>query len=179
MSLAYYEIDGHARHEAKKAHEWFMGNIALVNIVLPVLLLKFGDPHLALGVPMLISGIWMGLTYLRVQLAWKKDPWFVAIHWQQSLERYKLLIIGYLIALLVTFIKFVVAPSSEGMMQANPFEVILTFFSIIPAFFLVLTAFVLESGAMFDVSKSAISLKLTQRFPPPSSCKAILPKGVQ
>jgi hypothetical protein len=102
-----------------------------------------------------------------VKKAWKQDSWFVAIHWQQSLERYKLLIIGYLITVFVTLVGLLVLPSSEGMMQASPLEVIFTFFSIVPTFFLILTSFVIESGAMFDVSKSAISEKLVERFPPP------------
>jgi len=168
MALALTkDITDEIKHDAKIPHEWFMGNIGLLHIVLPIGLLKFGDATIALALPMALSMVWIGLTYLKTQKAWKAQNWYVAANWQVSFNRYKILMIAYAVTWIIIGLGMLIASTSSGSMQGI-METVFTRIAAIPTFIIVVVMFVLESGAMFDVTKGGISEKIIEKFPPPA-----------
>jgi len=139
------------RREAKAAHELFTINAILVH---------------AIGLTVLVSMAIILYTYFRTKKAKVDDVYLVYIHWQMSLNRYKILISAYVFYFLITSLGMVIGDNNVSSMDGTSIiESILTLLGIVPLFFAVLISAVLGSGSMFNAGRGEVDQKIAQKYP--------------
>jgi hypothetical protein len=105
-------------------------------------------------------------TYFRTKKAKVDDVYLVYIHWQMSLNRYKILISAYVFYFLITSLGMVIGDNNVSSMDGTSIiESILTLLGIVPLFFAVLISAVLGSGSMFNAGRGEVDQKIAQKYP--------------
>jgi len=156
------------RREAKAAHELFTINAILVHVIGSLGLIKLLNTSLniAIGLTVLVSMAIILYTYFRTKKAKVDDVYLVYIHWQMSLNRYKILISAYVFYFLITSLGMVIGDNNVSSMDGTSIiESILTLLGIVPLFFAVLISAVLGSGSMFNAGRGEVDQKIAQKYP--------------
>jgi hypothetical protein len=151
--------------KGKIPHEIFTVNILLVHLFLSVAILKFGNAHLALNIPIVISLIIIIWSYFQNQKVAKTDSCFVKIHWQLSINRYKYLIISYIVYAIILGIGTIISSGAPASMDGT--NIMYTVFhrlSVIPLFLTVLVLAIVGSGSLFNVSKGEVPAKMIKKY---------------
>ncbi|HIB28363.1 hypothetical protein [Candidatus Thioglobus sp.] len=156
------------RREAKAAHELFTINAILVHVIGSLGLIKLLNTSLniAIGLTVMVSMAIILYTYFRTKKAKVDDVYLVYIHWQMSLNRYKILISAYVFYFLITSLGMVIGDNNVSSMDGTSIiESILTLLGIVPLFFAVLISAVLGSGSMFNAGRGEVDQKIAQKYP--------------
>jgi len=150
------------RREAKAAHELFTINAILVHVIK----LLNTSLNIAIGLTVMVSMAIILYTYFRTKKAKVDDVYLVYIHWQMSLNRYKILISAYVFYFLITSLGMVIGDNNVSSMDGTSIiESILTLLGIVPLFFAVLISAVLGSGSMFNAGRGEVDQKIAQKYP--------------
>jgi hypothetical protein len=156
------------RKAAKSAHELFTINVILVHIIGTLGLIKLLNTSMNTAISLSIA-ISLGLiiyTYFRTQKAKKNDAYLVYLHWQMSLNRYRILIIAYVFYFLITSLGLLFGDDGTHSMDGSSIlDSILTLLGIVPLFFSVLVCAVLGSGSMFNAGRGEIEQNFAQKYP--------------
>ncbi|SFV77607.1 hypothetical protein MNB_SUP05-4-1058 [hydrothermal vent metagenome] len=156
------------RRAAKAAHELFTINAILVHVIGSLGLIKLLNTSLniAIGLTIVVSMAIILYTYFRTKKAKVDDVYLVYIHWQMSLNRYKILISAYVFYFLITSLGMVIGDNNVSSMDGTSIiESILTLLGIVPLFFAVLISAVLGSGSMFNAGRGEVDQKIAQKYP--------------
>ncbi len=157
-----------ARKAAKAAHELFTINAILIHVIGGLGLIKLLNTSMdiAIGLTIVISAMLIIYTYFRTKKAKANDPYLVYLHWQLSLNRYKILIIAYVFYFLITSIGLLIGDSGVSSMDGTSITgSIMTLLGTVPLFFAVLVSAVLGSGSMFNAGRGEIDQKFAQKYP--------------
>jgi len=101
------------RKAAKAAHELFTINTILIHIIGTLGLIKLLNTsmNIAIGLTIVVSTGVIIYTYLRTKKAKKNDAYLVYLHWQMSLNRYKILVSAYVFYILITSLGLLIGDS--------------------------------------------------------------------
>jgi hypothetical protein len=157
------------RKAAKAAHELFTSNAILIHVIGSLGLIKILNTSmgLAIGLTIAISALIIIYTFFRTKKAKENDPYLVYLHWQLSLNRYKILISAYVFYFAVTSIGLlVIGDSSSTSMDGESITgSILTLLGTVPLFFAVLVSAVLGSGSMFNAGRGEVEENFAKKYP--------------
>ncbi|MDC0390718.1 hypothetical protein OAM64_03935 [Candidatus Thioglobus sp.] len=156
------------RKRAKAAHELFTINTILIHIIGTLGLIKLLNTsmNVAIGLTIVVSMGIIFYTYLRTKKAKKSDAYLVYLHWQMSLNRYKILIIAYVFYILIISLGLIIGDNGVSSMDGSSITgSILTLLGTVPLFFAVLVSAVLGSGSMFNAGRGEVEQKFTQKYP--------------
>jgi hypothetical protein len=156
------------RKSAKAAHELFTINTILIHIIGTLSLIKLLNTsmNVAIGLTIVVSMGIIFYTYLRTKKAKKSDAYLVYLHWQMSLNRYKILIIAYVFYILIISLGLIIGDNGVSSMDGSSITgSILTLLGTVPLFFAVLVSAVLGSGSMFNAGRGEVEQKFTQKYP--------------
>ncbi|SMN15698.1 hypothetical protein CRYPA_1718 [uncultured Candidatus Thioglobus sp.] len=156
------------RKDAKAAHELFTINAILVHVIGSLGLIKLLNTSLnvAIGLTIVISIMIVTYTFFKTKKAKQNDPYLVYIHWQLSLNRYKILISAYVFYFLITSLELLIGNGGATSMDGTSIVgSILTLLGIVPLFFAVLVSAVLGSGSMYNAGRGEIEQKIAQKYP--------------
>ena len=156
------------RKRAKAAHELFTINTILIHIIGTLGLIKLLNTsmNVAIGITIVASMGIIFYTYLRTKKAKKKDAYLVYLHWQMSLNRYKILIIAYVFYILITSLGLTIGDNGVSSMDGTSITgSIFTLLGTVPLFFAVLVSAVLGSGSMFNAGRGEVEQQFTQKHP--------------
>jgi hypothetical protein len=193
----FYAIPESQRRQAKSPHELAMINLLLFNLLIGVALLAgsmaAADSLMAryrwllVAVPLGLSIAVILLTWLRAAAARGTKPWFVAVHWQLSARRYRLLVAAYLVSGAVVSLAFfggdhhteierrianlppVLQEMERHKLQSQDMgSAIWARIGVVPLLLTVMTLIMLESGALYQASRGEVPDAMLARFPPPA-----------
>lgn len=116
---------------------------------------------LSIGVSCLI----IVFTFFRTKKAKTRDAQLIYLHWQLSLNRYRLLIGAYVFYFLINGLSLLFVDGTQSMDGTNITDSILGLLSAVPLFFSVLVSVVLGSGSMFNAGRGEISEKMIEKYP--------------
>ncbi|MDC9727042.1 MAG: hypothetical protein PSN35_04320 [Candidatus Thioglobus sp.] len=156
------------RKAAKAAHELFTINAILIHVIGGLGLIKLLNTSLdiAIGLTIVISAMLIIYTYFRTKKAKSNDPYLVYLHWQLSLNRYKILITAYIFYFLITSLGLLIGDSGVSSMDGTSIiGSIMTLLGTVPLFFAVLVSAVLGSGSMFNAGRGEIDQTFAQKYP--------------
>jgi hypothetical protein len=141
---------------ASEAHQRIMINLALFHLLLPVIALGSGYIIPLLGLAFLGSLVSIG--WIAWHAKWhRSDNPFVQYHWKLAWRRCRGLLIAYALALCVMTAGFLL---SLVQVDTNMAAIILVVFSriaAVPVVLMVLVLFVLETGALAEAKRGAMS----------------------
>ena len=160
--------DAKQRRQAKAPHELFTINTVIVHLFFSLGLIKlFSLPmSIAIGSAIIVSLCIIVYTFFRTKKAKLEDHYLVYLHWQLSLNRYKLLILAYVFYFLVTSLSLVIGTDAPASMDGtNIMQSILDLLGVVPLFFAVLVSVVLGSGSMFNAGRGEIDEAFTKKYP--------------
>ncbi|MBL6977181.1 MAG: hypothetical protein ISR70_03890, partial [Candidatus Thioglobus sp.] len=93
-------------------------------------------------------------------------PYLVYLHWQLSLNRYKILIAAYIFYFLITSLGLLIGDGGVSSMDGTSITgSIMTLLGTVPLFFAVLISAVLGSGSMFNAGRGEIDQTFAQKHP--------------
>lgn len=156
------------RKAAKAAHELFTVNTILVHVIGTLGLIKLLNTsmNIAIGLTIVISMGIIFYTYLRTKKIKKDGAYLVYLHWQMSLNRYKILITAYVFYILISALGLVIGDGGVSSMDGTSIvSSILTLLGTVPLFFAVLVSAVLGSGSMFNAGRGEVEQKFAQKYP--------------
>jgi hypothetical protein len=156
------------RKDAKYAHELFTINAILVHIIGTLGLIKLLNisMNVAIGFTIIISAIIIIYTYFRTKKAKQNDAYLVYVHWQLSLNRYKILLFAYGFYFLITTLGMLIGDGGMSSMDGvSIINSIMTLLGIVPLFFAVLVSAVLGSGSMYNAARGEVEQKFVQKYP--------------
>ncbi len=156
------------RKSAKAAHELFTLNTIVVHIFLTLGLIKvFGTGmDVAISTSIILSLFIIAYTYMRTKKAKTQDVRLVYLHWQLSLNRYKLLIGAYIFYFLISVVGLLLGSDAPASMDGvSIVSSIMTLLGVVPLFFVVLVSVVLGSGSMFNAGRGEIDKKHAEKYP--------------
>ncbi len=162
------EASAKERRAAKTPHELFTINTVVVHLFFTLGLIKLFNMgmNLAIGLSIALSFCIIAYTFFRTKKAKKDDPYLVYLHWQLSLNRYKLLIGAYIFYFLVNSLSLVLSTDAPASMDgSNIMDSILSLLGVVPLFFAVLISVVLGSGSMFNAGRGEVDEKISQKYP--------------
>lgn len=175
MKIALNDAD---RKKAKFPHDLYITNMFLFNIPMVAGTLAYtigGNPTLiwvVLGAMLCSLGL---VGYIRWQ-AGKYDvskEWFVTLHWKLSANRSKVLLIGYLVAVVIIGAGVLIGSGSRDPNMQTIMVTIFTRIGIVPALVLILVTAILEGQAMHLVNNGILPNKLARQFPPGSDIEIL------
>ncbi|NEX20877.1 hypothetical protein G3480_11230 [Thiorhodococcus mannitoliphagus] len=194
-------VDEATRKAAKAPHELAMVNLIVFNLLIGVALLagSMAQPDSVLGrfkwvaiaAPLTLSLMVIGLTWLRASRPGRL-PWFVAVHWRLSAERYRLLIAAYVLCGGLLSLGWLGAtteaeiaaqirdlPPAMQEMQRHKLEsqhlgeVVWARIGVVPLLIAVMVSIMLESGAIYQAGQGEVSDSLARRLPPPTGLERL------
>ncbi len=122
--------------------------------------------NVAIGLTIVISIGIISYTNLCNKKAKKNDAYLVNLHWQMSLNCYKILIIAYVFYILIISLGLIIGDNGVSSMDGTSITgSILTLLGTVPLFFAVLVSAVLGSGSMFNAGRGEVEQKFTQKYP--------------
>jgi hypothetical protein len=170
------DIDEGLRRRAKTPHELAMVNLLLFNLLLCAGLLAstlaqkgsvishYRD--IAIAVPLGLSLLLIGYSFLRARRAGGGDPWFVAAHWRLATRRYRILLIAYLVGAALIGLGWLLSLSNPRLQEFMFLAFIRV--AVAPMLITVMVIAVLESGSIYQAMRGEVPDALAQRFPPPA-----------
>ncbi len=197
----FFPVDQPSRARAKGPHELAMVNLLLFNLLIGVVLLagSMARPDSLIGthrwaamaVPLVLSLVVIGLTWLRASRAEKNAPWFVAAHWKLAASRYRLLLGAYLVCGAILSIPLFAGGSDEArieehikglapamqQMERRKLEsqdmrsAVWARIAVVPLLLTVMVTIMLESGALYQAGRGELPDGLVKQFPPPADLK--------
>jgi len=162
------EASAQERRQAKAPHELFTVNVMVIHLFFTLGLIKLlsVDMNLAVMSTIALSCLIIIYTFFRTKKAKENDPYLVYIHWQLSLNRYKMMIVAYVIYFIGLAVGSVLSTGANvGMDGTSIVEAITMRLSIIPLFVVILVGSVIGSGSMFNAGRSEIDEKMTKKYP--------------
>jgi hypothetical protein len=162
------EASAEERRSAKAPHELFTVNTVIVHLFFSLAMIKLFNMgmNLAIGSSIALSFFIIVYTFFRTKKSKQDDPYLVYLHWQLSLNRYKLLIGAYVFYFLVNSLSLVITTDAPASMDgSNIMDSILSLLGVVPLFFAVLISVVLGSGSMFNAGRGEVDEKLSQKYP--------------
>jgi len=150
---------------AKKPHNIFLLNLALVHLLMApaTLILEAGISGLL--IPLFVSLLIMLYSLIKIKKLNINENWFIYAHWQLALNRYRLLLIAYCITLVFLLAGWLISITSP---DPNMQDIIFTVFiriSVMPTLIMVLVNFFLESSALSMASKGEITESIVNKLP--------------
>jgi len=162
------EASAQERRQAKAPHELFTVNVMVIHLFFTLGLIKLlsVDMNLAVMSTIALSCLIIIYTFFRTKKAKQNDPYLVYIHWQLSLNRYKMMIVAYVIYFIGLAVGSVLSTGANvGMDGTSIVEAITMRLSIIPLFVVILVGSVIGSGSMFNAGRGEIDEKMTKKYP--------------
>ena len=149
------------RRRAKSAHELFTVNMVLVNIFMSLGLVKLLGVTMATSVmiTIVVSLGFMLHTYIKRDLAAKVDGLLSYYHWNLCVNRYKILMGGYIYYFMVGLISGYLTKDQATMMDGvNVIQGVMNMVSIVPLFVIILVMTILGSGSLFNAGRGEIDI---------------------
>jgi len=158
-------IDKKTIISAKKPHNIFLLNLALVHLLMApaTLILEIGITGLL--IPLSISLLIMLYSLIKIKNLSINEHWFIYAHWKLALNRYRLLLIAYAVTLVFLFAGWLISTTSP---DPNMRDIIFTVFiriSVMPTLLMVLVNFFLESSALNMAAKGEIVDSIVNKLP--------------
>ncbi len=193
----FYAVDDQQRRRAKSAHELAMVNLLLFNLLAAVALLagSMAEPYSLIArykwgfvaVPLTLSLLVMVLTWVRARRAMHSEPWFVAVHWRLAADRYRILLIAYLVSAAVVSLAFFGGNDQSALerrianlppalqeMERHKLEsqdmrgAIWARIGVVPLLLTVMGLLMVESGGLYQAGRGELPNAVAKVFPPPS-----------
>ena len=162
------EAGADERRSAKAPHELFTINAMIVHLFFSLGMVKLFNlsMNFAIATSIALSLCIIAYTFFRTKKAKQNDAYLVYLHWQLSLNRYKLLIGAYVFYFIVTSLSLVIASDAPASMDGSSIiDSILGLLGVVPLFFAVLVSVVLGSGSMFNAGRGEIDKAFMQKYP--------------
>ncbi|SFV83154.1 hypothetical protein MNB_SUP05-12-464 [hydrothermal vent metagenome] len=122
--------------------------------------------NFAIATSIALSLCIIAYTFFRTKKAKQNDAYLVYLHWQLSLNRYKLLIGAYVFYFIVISLSLVITSDAPASMDGSSIiDSILSLLGVVPLFFAVLVSVVLGSGSMFNAGRGEIDKAFMQKHP--------------
>ncbi|NCA71978.1 MAG: hypothetical protein EOM91_18245 [Sphingobacteriia bacterium] len=192
----FFAVDERIRRQAKSPHELAMINLIVFNLLIAGALLagSMAQPDsliarfkwAAVGVPLLVSLLIIGMTWLRSRRGGEALHWFARAHWRLAEGRYRLLLIGYLVSAVLLSIGLLGKPDESHLddqisrlppamqeMERRKLEsqdmggAVWARIGVLPLLLAVMVTIMLESGALYQAGRGELPDKLVEAFPPP------------
>jgi hypothetical protein len=174
----FFQVDEPTRRRAKSPHELAMVNLLLFNLLLLIGLLAGSflpqDSALAhykaLGViiPLVISLAIVAYTFGRAGGAGAVNPWFVAAHWQLATDRYKILLISYVVGAALIGLGWLLSLTQTVHGMQELMFIALQRVAIAPILIALMVLIMLESGSIYQAGRGEVPDGLLKRLPPPA-----------
>ena len=173
----FFPVPEADRRLAKSPHELAMVNLLLFNLLMLIALLGGSfvqadsplAPYKALGVavPLGISLLIVGFSFLRASRAERAEHWFVAAHWRLTTGRYKILLIAYLAGAGLIGLGWLLAHAQEKPGMQEMMFIALQRVAIAPMLITLMVIIMLESGSIYQAQRGEVPDGLIKRLPPP------------
>ncbi|HEY0634708.1 MAG TPA: hypothetical protein VGE00_04930 [Gammaproteobacteria bacterium] len=161
------DIDEATRRRAKSPHEFFLFNLAVFHLLATPAGIALGIGLWGFLIPLLLSTAVMLFTLLRARQCRITCPWFVTIHWQLALRRYRLLLIAYGITATILALGWLLTMGMEQPSTQHIMRTVFTRLSVVPTLLMVMVLFVMESGAIVQTTNGQVPKPMAARLPPP------------
>jgi hypothetical protein len=171
----FFQVDEPTRRRAKSPHELAMVNLLLFNLLLLISLLAGSflprDSALAhykaLGIiiPLGISLAIVAYTFTRAGGA--VGPWFVAAHWRLATDRYKILLLSYVVGAALIGLGWLLSLTQAVRGMQELMFIALQRVAIAPILIALMVLIMLESGSIYQAGRGEVPDGLLKRFPPP------------
>jgi uncharacterized membrane protein len=175
----FFHVDTTARRRAKSPHELAMVNLLLFNLLLLIGLLAGSflprDSALAhykaLGViiPLAISLAIVAYTFVKAGGAGAVGPWFVAAHWRLATDRYKILLLSYIVGAALIGLGWLLSLTQAVRGMQELMFIALQRVAIAPVLIALMVLIMLESGSIYQAGRGEVPDGLLKRFPPPAN----------
>ena len=162
------EAGADERRSAKAPHELFTINAMIVHLIFSLGMVKLFNLSMsfAIATSIALSFCIIAYTFFRTKKAKRNDAYLVYLHWQLSLNRYKLLIGAYVFYFIVISLSLVITSDAPASMDGSSIiDSILSLLGVVPLFFAVLVSVVLGSGSMFNAGRGEIDKAFMQKYP--------------
>ena len=159
------DIDEGVKRRAKSSHELFLFNLAVFHLLATPAGIALDIGLWGFVIPLLLSGTVMLFTLFRARACRGKCPWFVTVHWMLALRRYRLLLIAYGITASILALGWLLTMGMEQHSTQHIMRTIFTRLSVVPTLLMVMVLFVMESGAIVQVTSGQIPKAIADRFP--------------
>ena len=173
----FFKVDDPIRRRAKSPHELAMVNLLLFNLLLLIALLAGSflqtDSTLAhykvfgVVVPLVISLSVVAYSFVRARRAATNDSWFVAAHWRLATDRYKILLIAYLVGAALIGLGWILAHNYHDPRMQDFMFIALQRVAIAPILIALMVLIMLESGSIYQAGRGEVPNGLVKRLPPP------------
>ena len=192
----FFAVDETTRRKAKAPHELAMINLIVFNLLIGIALLagSMAEPDsviarykwLAVAIPLALSLVLIGITWIKSLRPGEKIGWFAATHWRLAASRYRLLLIAYLVCAALLSIALVgkqdaaeiaeqlkTLPPAMQEMERHKIEsqdmasAIWARIGVVPLLLAVMVTIMLESGALYQAGRGEMPDSMAARFPPP------------
>ncbi|WP_040729486.1 hypothetical protein [Thiocapsa marina] len=192
----FFPVDETTRRKAKTPHELAMVNLIVFNLMIGVALLagSMAEPDsmigrykwLAVSIPLALSLVLIGVTWMRSRQRGKNTSWFAAAHWRLAASRYRLIVIAYLVCAAILSIALIGKPDETEIaaqlrtlppamqeMERHKIEsqdmasAIWARIGVVPLLLAVMVTIMLESGALYQAGRGELPDALVARCPPP------------
>ncbi len=198
----FYAIDEGQRRRAKSPHELAMVTLLLFNLPIGIALLagSMAQPDsliaaykwIGVAVPLSLSLLAIGFTWVRAAWAPASEPWFVAAHWKLSGRRYRVLLAAYLVSAAVVSLAFFGGHGDEAELERRIHDLppamqqmerhkldsqdmgsaVWARIGVVPLLLTVMALIMLESGALYQAGRGEVPDALIGVFPPPADLPA-------
>jgi hypothetical protein len=192
----FFAVDDTMRRKAKAPHELAMINLIVFNLLIGGALLagSMAEPDsligrykwVAVAIPLLVSLLLIGITWIKSRRPSSGPSWFATTHWRLASSRYRLILIGYLVCAALLSIALVgkqdateiaaqlkTLPPAMQEMERHKIEsqdmasAIWARIGVVPLLLAVMVTIMLESGALYQAGRGEMPDALVARFPPP------------
>jgi len=156
-----------------------MVNLLLFNLLLLIGLLAGSflprDSALAhykaLGViiPLAISLAIVAYTFVKAGGAGAVGPWFVVAHWRLATDRYKILLLSYIVGAALIGLGWLLSLTQAVRGMQELMFIALQRVAIAPVLIALMVLIMLESGSIYQAGRGEVPDGLLKRFPPPAN----------
>ncbi|MEJ2386831.1 MAG: hypothetical protein P8Y27_05805 [Chromatiaceae bacterium] len=156
-----------------------MVNLLLFNLLLLIGLLAGSflprDSALAhykaLGViiPLVISLAIVAYTFVKAGGAGAGGPWFVVAHWRLAPDRYKILLLSYIVGAALIGLGWLLSLTQAVRGMQELMFIALQRVAIAPVLIALMVLIMLESGSIYQAGRGEVPDGLLKRFPPPAN----------
>ncbi len=160
------DIDDALIKPAKAAHELFMVNLGTLLLLGPMAIF-LGIGRMGIVLPILVSLLFILYTWLRGRTLARSGPWFVHVHWQLALRKYRLLGIGFALTLLFLLLSWGLELSLDPHSPSHFLAIALTRIGVMPTIIMIFACFVIENGALNQVLRHEVPDRMVKAYPPP------------
>jgi hypothetical protein len=173
----YFPIDESTKRKAKTPHELAMVNLLLFNLLLLIALLAgsflqkgsaLADYKLAgVLVPLFLSLSIVTYSFARARTTAADGPWFVAAHWKLATNRYRILLIAYVVGAALIGLGWLLSQAQRDPRMEELMFIALQRVAIAPILLSLMVLIMLESGSLYQAGRGEVPDGLAKRFPPP------------